>query len=198
MISMSLFIGTIIFGAIVGAATSAYSSINKGDEWYEVVLKTLCGAALGGMLNASMGIGASLAVGCTIAGLSMGASIAVGIGISVLGSSFFAATNSFVNQIIDNDWDISKVNGKRIGTDALVGNMKGLLCFTTGAWTGGAGLWNIPKGSAPGFSNLLTRILLNGIIGTTWKFTVDVIYSVIMGEECEWIESVREFAEEIF
>ena len=45
-ISAALFIGSIIVGAAIGARTSAYSSIKKGDEWYEVALKTISGAAL--------------------------------------------------------------------------------------------------------------------------------------------------------
>ncbi|MBQ9731270.1 MAG: hypothetical protein IJV94_04350 [Bacilli bacterium] len=84
-ISAALFIETIVVGALIGGGTVAYSSIKQGDEWYEVVLKTLSGAALGGMLGAAMGTGAALATGGTIAGLSVGSSVAVGIGVTVGG-----------------------------------------------------------------------------------------------------------------
>ena len=47
--------------------------------------------------------------------------------------------NSFVNQIIDKDWDIKKVNFARIGTDAVVAGIKGILSFIAGCWTGAAG-----------------------------------------------------------
>ena len=40
-ISAALFYGTIIFGALIGGGTAAYSSIKKGDEWYEIALKTI-------------------------------------------------------------------------------------------------------------------------------------------------------------
>ena len=50
-ISAALFIGTIVVGALIGGGTAAYSSIKKGDEWYEVALKTLSGAALGSILQ---------------------------------------------------------------------------------------------------------------------------------------------------
>ena len=61
VISAALFIGIIIFGAAIGGGTDAFSSIKKGDEWYEVALKTITGAALGGTLGAAMGTGAALA-----------------------------------------------------------------------------------------------------------------------------------------
>ena len=46
-ISAALFIGTIIIGAVIGGGTATYSSIKKGDEWYEVAFKTISGAAPG-------------------------------------------------------------------------------------------------------------------------------------------------------
>ena len=67
------------------------------------------------------------------------------MGVTVGGSAILGAANSFVNKIIDNDWDISKVSVSRIGTDALVAGIKGLLSFGAGAWTGGAGLWEYSK-----------------------------------------------------
>ena len=181
-VSAALFIGSIVIGALIGGGTAAYSSIKKGDEWYEVALKTLSGAALGGMLGASMGTGAAIAAGGTIAGLSVGASFGVGMAITVGGSATLGAVNSFVNQIIDNDWNISEVNGNRIASDALVAGIKGLLSFGVGAWTGGAGLWNIPKGAAPGILNTGTKMFLNTVIGSGLKFTVDAVYAAILGE----------------
>ena len=197
-ISAALFIGTIVVGASIGGGTAAYSSIKKGDEWYEVALKTLSGAALGGMLGAAMGTGAALAAGGTIAGLSVSASVAVGMGVTVGGSAVLGATNSFVNQIIDNDWDISKVSASRIGTDALVAGIKGLLSFGAGAWTGGAGLWNVPKGAAPGFLNAATKIYLNTVIGTGLKLSVDAIYAMLLGEECGWINGLKGVIDWVF
>ena len=197
-ISAALFIGTIVVGALIGGGTAAYSSIKKGDEWYEVALKTLSGAALGGMLGAAMGTGAALAAGGTIAGLSVSASVAVGMGVTVGGSAVLGATNSFVNQIIDNDWDISKVSASRIGTDALVAGIKGLLSFGAGAWTGGAGLWNVPKGAAPGFLNAATKIYLNTVIGTGLKLSVDAIYAMLLGEECGWINGLKGVIDWVF
>lgn len=150
------------------------------------------------MLGAATGIGAALATGGTIAGLSVGASVAVGLGVSIAGSALLGATNSFVNQIIDNDWDIHKVNVGRIGSDALVAGIKGLLSFGSGAWTGGAGLWNIPKGAAPGALNFTTKILLNTVIGNSWKLTVDAIYASILEEECGWINGLTAVTEWLF
>ena len=190
-ISAALFVGTILVGALIGCGTAAYSSIKQGDEWYEVTLKTLGGAALGGMLGASMGTGAALAAGGTIAGLSVGASIAVGMGVTVGGSAVLGAANSFINQIVDNDWNISKVSAWRIGTDALVAGIKGLLGFGVGALTGGARLWNIPKGSAPGYLNAATKIYLNTVIGTGLKLSVDAIYAMLLEEECGWINGLK-------
>ena len=192
-----MFIGLVV-GALIGGGTAAYSSIKKGDEWYEVALKTLSGAALGGMLGAAMGTGAALAAGGTIAGLSVSASVAVGMGVTVGGSAVLGATNSFVNQIIDNDWDISKVSASRIGTDALVAGIKGLLSFGAGAWTGGAGLWNVPKGAAPGFLNAATKIYLNTVIGTGLKLSVDAIYAMLLGEECGWINGLKGVIDWVF
>ena len=37
----ALFFGTIIFGALIGGGAAAYSSIKKGDEWYETALKPI-------------------------------------------------------------------------------------------------------------------------------------------------------------
>lgn len=161
-------------------------------------MKTLSGAALGGMLGAAMGTGATLAAGGTIAGLSFGASLAVGMGVTVGGSVLLGATNSFVNQIIDGDWDINNVNGLRIASDAFVAGIKGLLSFVAGAWTGAAGLWNIPKGAAPGFMNLSTKVVLNGVIGSGWKLTVDAVYAMILKEECGWINVVKKVIERLF
>ena len=96
-IFITFFVGSIIIGAIIGAGTSAYSSIKNGDEWYEVVLKSISGAALGGMLGATMGIGASLAAGATIANFSVGASVAIGMFSTVGGSVVLGAANSFGN-----------------------------------------------------------------------------------------------------
>ena len=185
-------------GALLGGGTAAFSSITNGDEWYEVAIKTICGAALGGMLGAAMGTGAALAVGGTIAGLSVGASVAVGVGITVGGSEVLGATNSFFNQAIDNDWNMNKVNVSRIGSDALVAGIKGLLSFGAGAWTGAAGLWNIPKGAAPGFVNISTKLYLNTVIGTGWKLTVDAIYAMVLGEECGWINGLKKVCDMIF
>lgn len=195
VVSTALFIGTIIVGAAIGGGTAAYSSFKKGDEWYEIVLKTLSGAALGGMLGASMGIGASIAAGATFGALSTGASVAVGLGISVGGSAILGAANSFINQSIDNDWDMSAINGGRISSDALVAGIKGLLSFGTGAWTGAGGMWDIPKGNAPGVFNLVYRSCLNGIIGGSWKMSVDAVYSYILGEECGWISFLKKLKE---
>ncbi len=109
-ISAALFICIIVIGALIRGGTAAYSSVKKCDEWYEVIFKTVSGAALGGMLGAAMGTGALLAAGGTIGALSVGASVAVGFGISVGGTALLGATNSFINQTIDNDWDLNKVN----------------------------------------------------------------------------------------
>ena len=155
-ISSALFFGKIIFGALIVGGTAAYSSIKKGDEWYETILKTITGAALLG------------------------------------------ATNSFVNQIINNDWDITKVNGGRIASDAAVAGIKGLLSFAAGAWTGGAGLWNIPKGVAPGLGNFVVKLYLNTIIGTGLKLTADAIYALILKEECGWINGLESILRRIF
>ena len=190
-ISATLFIGTIVVGALFGGGISAYSSIKNGDKFFEVALKTISGAALGGMIGAAMGIGAALAAGGTIAGLSFGASVAVGIGVAVGGSAALGAVNSFINQIIDNDWNVNNVSVDRIGTDALVAGIKGLLNFVAGAWTGGAGLWNIPKGAAPGALNFCTKLALNSIIGLFWRLSVDAIYAAILEEECGWIKFVE-------
>ena len=197
-ISAALFIGTIIIGAVIGGGIAAYSSIKKGDEWYEVAFKTISGAALGGMLGAAMGTGAALAAGGTIAGLSVRVSVVIGMGATVGGSALLGATNSFLNQIIDNDWNIHKVNGGRIASDAAVAGIKGLLSFVTGAWTGGSGLWNIPSGAAPGIGNFAAKLILNNVIGGVWKLTVDATYAHILGEECGWINGLESIIEWIF
>ncbi len=145
-----------------------------------------------------MGTGAALAAGGTIAGLSVGTSVAVGMGVTVGGSALLVATNSFVNQIIDNEWDINKVSVKRIGTDATVAGIKGLLSFGTGLWTGAAGLWNIPSGAAPGIGNLATKLFLNNVIGSGLKLSVDAIYALILGEDCGWINLVEKFLKLVF
>ena len=125
-------------------------------------------------------------------------SLSVGMGVSIGGSAFLGATNSFVNQIIDNDWDISKVSASRIGTDALVAAIKGVLSFGAGALTGGAGLWNIPKGAAPGFLNAAIKIYLNTVIGTGLKLSVDAIYAMLLGEECGWINGLEKIIDWVF
>lgn len=139
-----------------------------------------------------------MAAGGTIAGLSVGASVDIGMGATVGGSALLGATNSFVNQIIDNDWDIHKVNGGRIASDAAVAGIKGLFSFATGAWTGGAGLWNIPSGAAPGIGNFAAKLFLNNVIGSGWKLSVDAIYAYILGEECGWINGLESILEWIF
>ena len=197
-VSAVLFIGSIVIGALIGGGAAAYSSIKKGDEWHEVALKTLSGAALGGMLGAAMGTGAAIAAGGTIAGLSVGASFGVGMAITVGGSATLGAANSFVNQIIDNDWNVRNVNLNRIASDALVAGIKGLLSFGVGAWTGGAGLWNIPKGAAPGILNMGTKTFLNTSIGNGLKMSVDAVYAAILEEECGWISGMRTVQEWIF
>ena len=65
-----------------------------------------------------------------------------------------------------------------------------MLSFGVGAWTGGAGLWDIPKGAAPGFVNLGTRMFLNTVIGGVWKLSVDAIYAMIIEEECGWVNGL--------
>lgn len=143
------------------------------------------------MISASMIMGGVLATSGTIAGLSFKVSVTVGLAASFGGSTVLGATNSFVNQIIDNDWDINKVDSNRMGTDALVAGIKGLLSFGTGAWTGAAGLWNIPKDTAPGLLNFGTKVFLNTVIGTGLKLSVDAVYAMIIGEECGWISMIR-------
>ena len=185
VISATLFISSIVIGSLIGGVTSFYSSIKKGDKWYEVALKTLSGAALGGMLGASMGIGAALAAGGTIACLSISSSIAIGMAISIGGSMTLGATNSFVNQIIDNDWKFKKVKINRIATDALIAGIKGFLNFGVGFLTGAAGLWDIPKGSVSGILNKATKIYLNSVIGGVLKMSVDAIYAAIVEENVD-------------
>ena len=198
VITFSMIVFSIVFGAVVGGLTAAISSAIKGDTWYEIALKTLSGAALGGVLGAAMGMGALLAAGGTIAGLSVGASITVGMATTVGGSAVIGAGNSFISQIIDNDWDMSKVSGARVATDALAAGIKGLLGFAAGAWTGASGLWNAPEGAAPGFLNLATKTVLNISIGTGWKLSVDAIYAKMIGEECGWINALKAVMEWIF
>lgn len=50
------------------------------------------------------------------------------MGVTVGGSAILGAANSFVNQIIDNDWDISKVSASIIGTDAFVAGIVKFWC----------------------------------------------------------------------
>ena len=107
-------------------------------------------------------------------------------------------TKSFVNQIIDYDWNMDKVDFSRVGTDALISGIKGVLSFVSGAWTGGAGLWNIPNGAAPGALNFITKVSLNAIIGSGWKLSVDVIYAMVMEEECGWVNALKKIMEMIF
>ena len=132
-------------------------------------------------------VSAALFIGSIVIGVSFGVGMAVTIG----GSATLGAVNSFVNQIIDNDWNISEVNGNRIASDSLVEEIKGLLSFWVGAWTGGAGLWNIPKSAAPGILNMGTKMFLNTVIGSGLKLTVDAVYAAILGEECGWISGIR-------
>ena len=198
VITMRMLVGPILVGALFGGGAAFYSSFQKGDAWYEVALKTISGAALGGMLGAATGLGAALVVGGTIAGLSAGASLAVGFGVSVGGSAFLGATNSFVNQIIDKNWDINRISGSRIRNDALVAGIKGVISFGTGMWTGAAGLWDIPKGTAPGFMNFITKATLNIVIGGEFKAIVDVIYASLIGEECGWVNALQKILDLIF
>ncbi len=86
----------------------------------------------------------------------------------------------------------------RVGTDAAVAGIKGLLSFGTGALTGGAGLWNVPKGVAPGAMNFLTKLYLNNVIGTGLKLSTDAIYAGILGEECGWINVLKKILKWIF
>lgn len=161
-------------------------------------MKTLSGAALRGMLGASMGIGAALAAGGTIACLSISSSIAIGMAISIGGSMTLGATNSFVNQIIDNDWKFKKVKINRIATDALIAGIKGLLNFGVGFLTGAAGLWDIPKGSVSGILNKATKIYLNSVIGGVLKMSVDAIYATILEEKCGWINGLKSIINRFF
>ena len=188
-ITISLLLGSIITTAAIGGGIAAYSSIKQGDEWYEVALKTLGGAALGGMFGAATGLGAALVAGGTIAGLSVGASVAVGLGVSIGGTALVGSANSFINQIIDNDWNLQNVNGKRVFSDGVVAGVKGLLSFGAGAWL--SGLWNIPKGANPGLLNSASRIGLNFVIGTGWRLAADAVYADILGEECGWIKFIE-------
>ena len=77
-----------------------------------------------------------------------------------------------------------------------------LICLgvgvVAGAWYGGAGLWNIPKGIAPGLGNFAVKLYLNSVIGTGLKLTVDAIYALILKEKCGWINVLRSILRRIF
>ena len=178
-ISLSVLFTTVAISAIIGGSISYYSSQKSGDTKKEKLFKTLSGAALGGMYGLSTGLGAMLVTGGTIAGLSAGASFAVGLGVSLGGSALLGAANSFINQTIDNDWDLNAIDGNVIAHDSIVATIKGAVSFASGAWTGAAGLWNIPKGAAPGALNLIKKIYLNVSLGTLWRLSIDLVYSGI-------------------
>ena len=72
------------------------------------------------------------------------------------------------------------------------------MSFGTGALSGGAGLWNIPSGAAPGVVNFAAKLFLNNVIGSGWKLSVDAIYEYILGEECGWINGLESILELIF
>ena len=73
-----------------------------------------------------------------------------------------------------------------------------MLSFGVCAWTGGAGLWNIPKGAVTGIGNFITKFLLNNILGNGTKLVVDSVYAMILGEECGWINVLKAIIEWIF
>ena len=52
-------------------------------------------------------------------------------------------------------------------------------------------MWDIPKGAAPGLINSGTKVFLNTAIGTELKLSVDIIYAMVLGEECGWINGLR-------
>lgn len=80
----------------------------------------------------------------------------------------------------------------------MIAGIKGLLSFGVGAWTGGAGLWDIPKGAAPGMLNLSTKMFLNTVIGNGLKMPVDAVYAAILREECGRISGIKTIMDWIF
>ena len=72
------------------------------------------------------------------------------------------------------------------------------MSFGAGAWTGGAGLWNIPKGTATGAVNFLSKLYLNTVIGSGSKLAVDAIYEYILVGECGWVNGLEWILEWIF
>ena len=95
-------------------------------------------------------------------------------------------------------WDNNRIDTSRISSDAILSGTKGLLSFASGAWTGAAGLWDIPKNSAPGFLTLCEKVALNSAIGTGWKLSADLIYYAILGEDCAWANGLATIIEKIF
>ena len=85
-----------------------------------------------------------------------------------------------------------------IASDGFVAGIKGFFNFGIGALTGGAGLWNIPKGTAPGLLNLATKMFLNTVIGGVLRLSVDAIYATILGEECTWIKGIKSIMDWVF
>lgn len=53
-------------------------------------------------------------------------------------------------------------------------------------------------GAAPGVLNFATKLYLNTGIGTLWRLSVDVIYALILEEECGWVNALRTVMELIF
>lgn len=184
---ISLFIGTIIVG-LVGGISSYASARSQGDDRWEAFLHGLGGALVGGSLGLALGTGAALACGVTIGGLSAGASVAVGLGISIGVPTLAGGIESWINQSLDN----GKINWSTLAIDAGVTGLKGLLNFGVGAWTGGAGLWNIPQGTNSGLFNLALKIGLNTNIGGGLRFSVDTTYKGIKGESFLWAEKLRQ------
>ena len=85
-----------------------------------------------------------------------------------------------------------------MGTGAALAAGGTIAGLSVGAWTGGAGLWDIPKGVAPGLGNFVVKLYLNTVIGTGLKLTADAIYALILKEECGWIKGLESILRRIF
>ena len=191
----TLVLTSMIVGAVIGGGISAASSIAKGDNVGEVLLKAAGGALVGGVIGLATGIGASVASGVALGSLTIGQTAAVGLGVATVGAASAGAINSVINQTIDNDWNFSAISGKRIASDAFVTGVKGVTSFVVGMWLGG--LWNF-DGAAPGLTNLTARVLLNAVIGGGLRMSIDAIYAKILGEECGWISFLEKTMNYLF
>jgi RHS repeat-associated protein len=183
VITTSLLIGAAIFGAVLGGTVAGVGAYNSGHSLGESLL-----IGAGGALGASMALGGAIAAGGTLFGLSSGGSIAAGLGISIGISATTGGVNSIIGQSVKNNKFTADFN--RTSNDMFQSGINGALNFGIGLWMGGAGLYNIPKGSNPGIIDFGVRVTLTNIIGGGWRFANSAIFREINGETEEWRESI--------